>query len=41
MAVRLRDFFAQCGNDVLLGSRTPDRAARIADGLVITALTSC
>src|SRR6516162_10419 len=29
MAVRLAKVFADCGNRVILGSRTPERAARI------------
>jgi predicted dinucleotide-binding enzyme len=33
MAVRLAKLFAESGNHVLLGSRTPERAARIAQGL--------
>jgi hypothetical protein len=33
MAVRLAKLFADCGHQVVLGSRTPDRAARIARGL--------
>src|SRR5262249_31648328 len=33
MAVRLAKLFAECGNEVILGSRTQDRAARIAKGL--------
>ena len=33
MAVRLAKLFADCGNEVILGSRTPDRAARIVHGL--------
>ena len=33
MAARLAKLFADCGNKVILGSRTPDRAERIARGL--------
>jgi predicted dinucleotide-binding enzyme len=33
MAVRLAKYFADCGNKIILGSRTPDRAARITKGL--------
>lgn len=33
MAVRLARLFADCGHDVILGSRTPERAARITNGL--------
>jgi predicted dinucleotide-binding enzyme len=33
MAVRLAQLFADSGNQVLLGSRTPERARRIAAGL--------
>ena len=33
MAVRLARLFAECGHKVILGSRTPERAARIAEGL--------
>src|SRR5436190_16328972 len=33
MAVRLAKLFADCGNKVILGSRTADRAERIAKGL--------
>jgi predicted dinucleotide-binding enzyme len=33
MAVRLAKLFAESGNQVLLGSRTPERAERIARGL--------
>ena len=33
MAVRLAKLFADGGNEVILGSRTPDRAARIVRGL--------
>jgi predicted dinucleotide-binding enzyme len=38
MAVRLARLFAECGNKVILGSRTPERAARIALGLGIEAI---
>lgn len=33
MAVRLSKLFAECGHTVVLGSRTPERAARIVHGL--------
>ena len=33
MAVRLARLFADSGNQVILGSRTPERAARITNGL--------
>jgi predicted dinucleotide-binding enzyme len=33
MAVRLAKLFAECGHQVILGSRTPERAERIANGL--------
>jgi len=33
MAVRLARLFADSGNDVILGSRTPERANRISQGL--------
>lgn len=33
MAVRLADMFGSLGHDVVLGSRTPERAAKIAAGL--------
>ena len=33
MAVRLANLFADCGHGVTLGSRTPERARRIAQGL--------
>jgi 8-hydroxy-5-deazaflavin:NADPH oxidoreductase len=36
MAVRLAKLFAESGNEVILGSRTPDRAARITSGLRIS-----
>jgi len=35
MAVRLAKLFADCGHEVILGSRTPQRAERIARGLRI------
>src|SRR5262245_30954566 len=35
MAVRLARLVAECGHDVILGSRTPERAARIVEGLGI------
>jgi predicted dinucleotide-binding enzyme len=38
MAVRLARLFAECGNNVVLGSRTPERAVRIARGLGITSI---
>lgn len=38
MAVRLAKLFADCGHQVILGSRTPDRAARIAQGLGVSAI---
>lgn len=38
MAVRLAKLFADCGNNVILGSRTPERAERIANGLGVTAI---
>jgi predicted dinucleotide-binding enzyme len=38
MAVRLARLFAECGHDVILGSRTPDRAARITNGLGIVSI---
>lgn len=38
MAVRLAKLFADCGNEVILGSRTPERAIRIASGLGIAAV---
>jgi predicted dinucleotide-binding enzyme len=38
MAVRLARFFAESGNRVILGSRTPERAKRITQGLGITAI---
>lgn len=33
MAVRLAKLFADCGNEVILGSRTPERAERIVEEL--------
>ena len=36
MAVRLAKLFADCGNKVVLGSRTPDRAERIVRALGIS-----
>lgn len=38
MAVRLAKLFADSGNHVLLGSRTPERAARITQGLGVAAI---
>ena len=38
MAVRLAQLFAQRGHEVILGSRTPERAARIAKGLGVAAI---
>lgn len=38
MAVRLARLFADSGNQVILGSRTPERAERIAQGLGIPAI---
>jgi predicted dinucleotide-binding enzyme len=38
MAVRLARFFAECGSNVILGSRTPERARRIIQGLGITSI---
>ena len=38
MAVRLAKLFADCGNQVVLGSRTPERALRITNGLGIPAI---
>ena len=35
MAVRLAKLFADCGHNVILGSRTPERAARITKGLSV------
>jgi predicted dinucleotide-binding enzyme len=39
MAVRLARLFAACGHQVILGSRTPERAARITQGLGVAAIT--
>jgi predicted dinucleotide-binding enzyme len=38
MAVRLAKLFADSGNKVILSSRTPERAARITDGLGAAAI---
>ena len=38
MAVRLARLFAESGNQVILGSRTPERAERIARGLGIDSI---
>ena len=38
MAVRLAKLFAACGHEVILGSRTPERAARIAKGLGVVSI---
>ena len=38
MAVRLAKFFAESGHKVILGSRTPERAARITTGLGVAAI---
>src|SRR5262245_56608457 len=38
MAVRLARLFAECGHEVILGSRTPERASRIAEGLGIVGI---
>ena len=38
MAVRLARFFAESGNAVVLGSRTPERARRITKGLGIVSI---
>lgn len=38
MAVRLARLFAECGHNVILGSRTPERSAHITRGLGITAI---
>jgi predicted dinucleotide-binding enzyme len=38
MAVRLAKLFAETGNDVILGSRTPERAKRITQGLGLVAI---
>ena len=38
MAVRLAKLFGECGHEVILGSRTPERAARIAKGLGVVSV---
>src|SRR5262245_54540436 len=38
MAVRLAKYFADCGNAVILGSRTPERATRITKGLGVATI---
>ena len=38
MAARLANLFANCGNKVILGSRTPERAERIARGMAHAAI---
>lgn len=38
MAVRLAKLFAESGNDVILGSRTPARAERIVKGLNVSGI---
>ena len=38
MAVRLARLFAECGNKVILGSRTPERAEHITTGLGIASI---
>jgi predicted dinucleotide-binding enzyme len=38
MAVRLARLFAECGHQVILGSRTPERARRITSGLGIASI---
>lgn len=38
MAVRLARMFAECGHEVVLGSRTPKRAAHITEGLGIVGI---
>ena len=38
MAVRLAKLFAECGHEVILGSRTPERAARIAKALGVVSV---
>lgn len=40
MAVRLAKLFAEAGHDVILGSRTPERAARITRGLGLATIRS-
>jgi len=39
MAVRLAQLFAACGSEVILGSRTPERAKRITTGLGLGSIT--
>jgi 8-hydroxy-5-deazaflavin:NADPH oxidoreductase len=38
MAVRLAQVFAKRGNEVILGSRTPERAKRITEGLGVASI---
>ena len=38
MAVRLARLFAECGHQIILGSRTPERAERITRGLGVGAI---
>jgi predicted dinucleotide-binding enzyme len=38
MAVRLARLFAECGHQVILGSRTPERSAHITKGLGVVAI---
>jgi 8-hydroxy-5-deazaflavin:NADPH oxidoreductase len=38
MAVRLARLFAECGSEVILGSRTPERAKRITRGLGLASI---
>ena len=38
MAVRLARLFAESGNEVILGSRTPERAKRITQGLGLASI---
>ena len=38
MAVRLARLFADCGNKIILGSRTPERAERITTGLGLSSI---
>jgi 8-hydroxy-5-deazaflavin:NADPH oxidoreductase len=40
MAIRLAKLFADCGNEVILGSRTPERAKRIVGELGIKTVRS-
>ena len=40
MAVRLAKLFTECGNKVILGSRTPERAARIINELRLRQVTA-